>query len=115
MVVLKAVQILFNSIRNNVLGLEVTGDDSKALNARSRRPITSNFKASIRDLLKKLVWLPPSKRQRVFLLAPFGPITSNLAVCRYVKLEETTFILSTVFGGDFGGLALVSASMQIDL
>ena len=86
-------------------GLEVTGDDSKALTARSRRPITSNFRASIRDLLTKLDWLPPSKKQRVILLAPLGPITSTRAVCKYVKLEETTSILPTVVG--WGGGLLV--------
>ena len=55
MVVLKLVQIPLKSRRTSLREPDVTDDDSKALTAKFRLSITSNFKASIMDLLTKLV------------------------------------------------------------
>ena len=55
MVVLKLVQIPLKSRRNGLREADVTDDDSKALTAKFRLSITFNFKASIMDLLMKLV------------------------------------------------------------
>ena len=64
MVVLKLVQTPLKSKRTNLRERDKTEDDSKALTAKFRLSISSNFKASIMDLLTKLVWLPLSKTQR---------------------------------------------------
>jgi hypothetical protein len=55
MVVLKLVQILFKLRRINIRERDGTEDDSKALNAKFRLSITSNFKASVMDLLTNVV------------------------------------------------------------
>jgi hypothetical protein len=55
MVVLKLVQNPFQSRRTKLRERDVTEDDSKAMTDKFRLSITSNFKASIMDLLTKLV------------------------------------------------------------
>jgi len=55
MVVLKLVQTPLKSKRTNLRESDKTEDDSKTLTAKFRLSITSNFKASIMDLLTKLV------------------------------------------------------------
>jgi hypothetical protein len=55
MVALKLVQIPLKSRRNNLCEHDVTEGDSKALTAKFRLSIVSNFKASIMDLLTQLV------------------------------------------------------------
>jgi len=55
MIVLKLIQIPLKSRQNNLRERDETEDDSKALTAKFRLSITSNFKASIMDVLTKLV------------------------------------------------------------
>ena len=55
MVVLKLVQISLKSRRTNLRERDVMGNDSRALTAKFRLSMTSNFKASLMHLLTKLV------------------------------------------------------------
>ena len=65
MIVLELVQIPLRSRRNSLRELDVTVDYSKALTAKFRWSILSTFRASIMEVLMKLVWLPLYNTQRV--------------------------------------------------
>ena len=92
----------------------MTEGDSKALKAKLQQSITSNFKASIVDLLTKLDWLPLSNTQRASLLRPVGPIARTLAFFKYVKLEGVTSILPTAVGTAFADRVVVHASLNME-
>ena len=76
-IVLKLVQTPPKSKRTNLREKGVTEGDSMVLTAKLQQSITSNFKASIFDLLTKLFWLPLSNTQRVSAEAG-GPNHSHL-------------------------------------
>jgi hypothetical protein len=67
---LKFVQIPFMFIRTSLRWLEEGDAVSKELSDKDLLSITSKSSSSIRDLFRKLDWLPPSSTHRVSLFQP---------------------------------------------